>query len=159
MELDKDFKEFIELLNEHKVKYLIIGGYAVNFHGYPRYTKDIDFWLWMTKSNINNLIKAIKEFGFGSLNLEVEDFMTPENIVQLGYEPYRIDLLVDVEGVDFEECFERRTEAELDGTGLKFLSLQDLITAKKNAGRLQDLADAEQLEKLENKRRRNKNKN
>ncbi len=152
MELDKDFREFIELLNEHEVKYLIIGGYAVNFHGYPRYTKDIDFWLWMTKSNIKKLIKAIKDFGFGSLKLEIEDFMTSENIVQLGYEPYRIDLLVDVEGVDFEKCFERRTEAELDGVDVKFLSLQDLITAKKKAGRLQDLADAEQLEKIEKKK-------
>ena len=148
MELDKDFKEFIELLNEHKVKYLIIGGYAVNFHGYPRYTKDIDLWLWMTKSNIKKLIKAIKEFGFGSLNLKIDDFMTPENIVQLGYEPYRIDLLMEVDGVDFEECYKRRTEAELDRTEVKFLSLEDLITAKKVSGRLQDLADAEQLEKL-----------
>ena len=156
MELDKDFKEFIELLNEHKVKYLIIGGYAVNFHGYPRYTKDIDFWLWMTKPNIKKLIKAIKDFGFGDLNLEIEDFMAPENIVQLGYEPYRIDILVDVEGVDFEECFERRTEAELDGTEVKFLSLQDLIVAKKKAGRLQDLADAEQLEKLGKKKKKKK---
>lgn len=156
MELDKDFKEFIELLNEHKVKYLIIGGYAVNFHGYPRYTKDIDFWLWMTKPNIKKLIKAIKEFGFGGLNLEVEDFLTPENIIQLGYEPYRIDLLVDVEGVDFEKCYKRRTEAELDGTDVNFLSLKDLITAKKKAGRLQDLADAEQLEKLEKKKKKKK---
>ena len=154
MELDKDFKEFIELLNEHKVKYLIIGGYAVNFHGYPRYTKDIDFWLWMTKPNIKKLIKAIKKFGFGGLNLEVEDFMKPENIIQLGYEPYRIDLLMDVEGVDFEECFKRRAEAELDGTDVNFLSLKDLIVAKKKAGRLQDLADAEQLEKLENKKKK-----
>lgn len=151
MELDKDFREFIELLNEHEVKYLIIGGYAVNFHGYPRYTKDIDFWLWMTQPNIKNLIKAIQGFGFGGLNLKMEDFMNPENIIQLGYEPYRIDLLVDVEGVDFEECYKRRIETELDGTEVKFLSLRDLITAKKKAGRLQDLADAEQLEKLEKK--------
>lgn len=151
MELDKDFKEFIELLNEHKVSYLVIGGYAVNYHGYPRYTKDIDFWLWMTRSNIEKLLEAISAFGFGGLNLNVEDFMTPENIVQLGYEPYRIDLLVDVEGVDFQECYKRRTEGKLDGIAVKFLSLQDLITAKKQAGRLQDLADAEQLQKIKNK--------
>jgi predicted nucleotidyltransferase len=148
MELDKDFKEFITLLNTHKVDYLIIGGYAVNYHGYPRYTKDIDFWLWMQEDNIKKLIEAIKAFGFGSLNLVIEDFMTPENIVQLGYEPYRIDLLVDVEGVDFKGCFERRKETKLDGVAVKFLSLEDLIIAKKKAGRLQDLADAEQLEKL-----------
>ncbi len=154
MELEKDFREFIELLNGHEVKYLVIGGYAVNFHGYPRYTKDIDLWLWMRESNIEKLIMAIKDFGFGSLNIDTEDFMTPENIVQLGYEPYRIDLLVDVEGADFEECYERRKEAELDGTKINFLSLQDLVTAKKKTGRLQDLADAEQLEKLDKRKKK-----
>lgn len=148
MELEKDFKEFIELLNEHKVKYLVIGGYAVNFHGYPRYTKDIDFWLWMNEKNIHNLIKAIKSFGFGSLELKTEDFMSPENIIQLGYEPYRIDLLVDIEGVDFEKSYRRRVKTNLDGIEVNFLSIEDLITAKKETGRLQDLADAEQLEKL-----------
>lgn len=153
MELDKDFREFIALLNEHEVKYLVIGGYAVNFHGYPRYTRDIDFWLWMTESNIKRLIQAIQEFGFGSLELEVEDFMTPENIIQLGYEPYRIDLLVDVEGANFEECYDRRTESKLDGVEVNFLSLKDLIIAKRQAGRLQDLADAEQLEKLSKKKK------
>ena len=151
MELDQDFKEFIALLNEYKVKYLVIGGYAVNFHGYPRYTKDIDFWLWMTQENIEHLLVVLKKFGFGSLNLSIEDFMDADNIVQLGYEPYRIDLLVDVDGVDFEACFDRRIEAELDDVLINFLSLQDLIASKKQAGRLQDLADAEQLEKLKNK--------
>ena len=152
MELDQDFKEFIALLNEYKVKYLVIGGYAVNFHGYPRYTKDIDFWLWMTQENIEHLLIVLKKFGFGSLNLSIEDFMDADNIVQLGYEPYRIDLLVDVDGIDFEACFGRRIEAELDDVLINFLSLQDLIASKKQAGRLQDLADAEQLEKLKNKR-------
>ena len=116
-------------------------------------TKDIDFWLWMTEENISKIIIALKKFGFGSLNLDIQDFMTPDNIIQLGYEPYRIDLLVDVTGINFEECYERRTEAELDGVNVKFLSLQDLITAKKEAGRLQDLADAEQLEKLKDKKK------
>jgi predicted nucleotidyltransferase len=111
----------------------------------------------MTKENIQNLIQVIQQFGFEDLNLGIEDFMSPENIIQLGYEPYRIDLLVEVDGVNFEECFERRTEAELDGIDVKFLSLQDLITAKKKAGRLQDLADAEQLEKLKGKNMENEN--
>ncbi len=106
----------------------------------------------MTEENIGKLILAIKDFGFGSLNLSPEDFMTPENIIQLGYEPFRIDLLVDVDGVDFENCYERRIEAELDGVEVKFLSLSDLVIAKKTSGRLQDLADAEQLEKIEEKK-------
>ena len=84
MELNKDFKVFIELLNEHEVKYLVIGGYAVNFHGYPRYTNDIDFWLWMTEENIQSLMKVMSDFGFGNLGLGVKDFLNPENIVQLG---------------------------------------------------------------------------
>lgn len=155
MVLDKNFKEFIGLLNEHEVKYLIIGGYAVNFHGYPRYTKDIDFWLWMNKNNIQNLLEALKKFGFGSLGLKPEDFLSPENIIQLGYEPNRIDILMDLEGVDFEKCYRRKTEIELDGIKTNFLSLQDLIKVKKTTGRLQDLADAEQLEKILAKKNKN----
>ena len=101
MELDKNFKEFIKLLNGHKVKYLVVGGYAVNFHGYPRYTRDIDFWLWLSDTNLKNLINALEDFGFGSLNMNIEEFKNPENIIQLGYEPYRIDLLMDVDAVSY----------------------------------------------------------
>jgi len=150
MELDKDFKEFIELLNVHKVKYLVVGGYAVNFHGYPRYTKDIDFWLWLHPDNINNLMRAIKDFGFGELGLSLQDFLDPENIVQLGYEPNRIDMIMDINGVDFQDCFQRRCVAELDGVVVNFLSLNDLLDNKRQTKRLQDLADAEQLEWLRN---------
>jgi predicted nucleotidyltransferase len=156
MEISKDFREFIELLNEYGVKYLVIGGYAVNFHGYPRYTRDIDFWIWMTKSNIDKLLRCLQEFGFGDLNLKMEDFMSPENIIQLGYEPNRIDLLVDVDGVSFEECYERRKADIMGGIKVDILSRQDLVTAKTTAGRLQDLADAEQLKKLGQKKDRRK---
>jgi predicted nucleotidyltransferase len=106
----------------------------------------------MTDENIDKLLQAIKRFGFGSLGLKKEDFMNPQNVVQLGYEPYRIDLLVDLEGIDFEDCFSRRIEGDLDEVKIKFLSLNDLISSKKNAGRKQDLADAENLEKIQNKR-------
>ncbi len=154
MEINKDFKEFLELLNEHKVSYLVIGGYAVNFHGYPRYTKDIDLWIWMTQENLKNLIKAIDRFGMGSLSLAPGDFQSPETIVQLGYEPYRIDLLMDVDGLNFEDCYIRKIEADLEGVKVNFLNVNDLIIAKETAGRLQDLADAEQLKKLENKKKK-----
>jgi predicted nucleotidyltransferase len=140
------------LLNAHDVQYLVIGEYAVNFHGYPRYTKNIDFWLWMTDENIEKLLQVIKSFGFGSLGLDKNDFSDADNIIQLGYEPYRIDLLMDVNGVDFQECYNRRIDGEIETVKVKFLSIDDLIVAKKNAGRLQDLADAEQLEKLRNKK-------
>ena len=153
MVLNKDFREFVELLNKHKVRYLVIGGYAVNFHGYPRYTKDIDFWIWLTQENIHKLIKVIDDFGFGTLGLKETDFEDPENIIQLGIEPYRIDLLVDLEGADFEKCYQQRTSVEIDKTHLDILSLDDLIKAKKISGRLQDLADAEQLGKIKKKRK------
>jgi predicted nucleotidyltransferase len=148
MELNRNFKEFIELLNEHKVKYLVIGGYAVNFHGYPRYTRDIDFWIWMEKENIENLLQVIDDFGFESIDLKIENFFTQDNIIQLGFEPNRIDLLVSVDGVDFQECYHRKIAIELDNVLVNFLSIEDLITSKKTVARLQDLADAEQLEKM-----------
>jgi len=152
MELSKDFKEFLQLLSEKKVKYLVIGGYAVNFHGYPRYTKDIDLWVLLKKENLENLTQALREFGFDTFGISESDFYEKENIIQLGYEPNRIDLLVDVNGVDFESCFNNKKTIVLDGAEINFLNIDDLIIAKKAMGRLQDLADAEQLEKIKNKR-------
>jgi hypothetical protein len=153
MVLDKDFKEFIALLNVHEVHYLVIGGYAVNFHGYPRYTKDIDFWIWLNADNIQKLIQALRDFGFGSLGLTEADFELKSNIIQLGYEPYRIDLLMEVEGADFEVCYVRKTRKIVDEIAVDFLDIQDLINIKKSAGRLQDLADAEQLDKIEKRKK------
>ncbi|NBC07958.1 MAG: hypothetical protein GVY26_12265 [Bacteroidetes bacterium] len=152
MIINKDFREFIELLNEHEVKYLVIGGYAVSMHGYPRYTKDVDFWIWMDTGNISNLIEAIKDFGFDSLDLDEEDFLDPDNIIQLGYEPNRIDLLVQVEGVDFIDCYKNKLQLEIEGLLIDFISIGDLITAKKASGRLQDLADVEHLKKILDKK-------
>ncbi len=153
MVLDKNFREFIGLLNAHEVKYLIIGGYAVNFHGYPRFTKDIDFWVWLNRDNIHHVLNAIRAFGFGSLGLSEADFLNPKNIIQLGYEPYRIDILLELEHTNFEECYERRNQINLDNTIIDFLGIDDLISVKKIAGRFQDLADAENLEKLKNKKK------
>ncbi len=151
MVLDKNFKEFIGLLNAHKVKFLVIGGYAVNFHGYPRYTKDMDFWIWLDTENIHNLMKALHDFGFGSIGLTEADFTHPKNIIQLGYEPLRIDILMELEKCNFEECYQRKTQISFDDVNVDFLNIDDLITVKKQAGRLQDLADAENLEKLKKK--------
>ncbi len=151
MELSKDFKEFLELLNVHKVKYLIVGGYAVNFHGYPRYTKDIDLWIWLKKENLTSLLSALQEFGINADSLSEGDLYEKSNIIQLGYEPHRIDLLMDVDGIDFESCFRKRKTVTLDDVAVNFLGIDDLILAKKSMGRLQDLADAEQLEKIRKK--------
>ncbi|MEM6700872.1 MAG: DUF6036 family nucleotidyltransferase [Bacteroidota bacterium] len=135
-------------MNDHEVKYLVVGGYAVNAHGYPRYTKDIDFWLWMSEENIQKLISVIQDFGLGSLGLKIEDFMNPDGVVQLGFPPNRIDILVHIEGVKFQDCFARKSVIELENVPINFLSIEDLIIAKKAAGRLQDMADVEQLEQL-----------
>ena len=147
--LDKDFKEFAKLLEKNNVKYLIIGGFAVNFHGYPRYTKDIDIWIMIEEKNIRNLLKTLKDFGFESLGLDEADFTNEDNIIQLGYEPNRIDILVSVEGLDFEKAYSKKVEYKYDGIILNFISIEDLITAKNQAGRPQDLADADFLKKLE----------
>ncbi len=148
MELSNDFKEFIELLNVNKVKYLVVGGYAVGFHGHPRYTKDIDLWVLMKSNNASNIIKSVKEFGFESLGLEEEDFLNSGNIIQLGFPPNRIVLLTEIAGVEFESCYSNKLTIEFEGVTIPFISLNDLIKNKQSSGRLQDLADAEKLEKL-----------
>jgi hypothetical protein len=149
--ISKDFREFAELLEKNAVKYLIIGGFAVNFHGYPRYTKDIDIWIMIDKDNIKNLLKALDQFGFGSLGLSENDFSKEENIIQLGYEPNRIYILVSVEGLDFGSAYENKVVTEIESTKLNFISMDDLIIAKKTSARPQDLADADFLTRLKEK--------
>ncbi len=156
MVLNEDFKEFIQLLNANEVKYLVVGGYAVAFHGYPRYTKDLDFWLWIDQQNAEKTVKTLKDFGFGSLGLTPEDFLDPDNIIQLGSPPNRIDLITEVTGLDFNACYQNRQEVEFEGVKVSFVALEDLITNKKATGRLQDLADAEKLEKGKKNKRKKK---
>ncbi len=152
--LDSNFKEFIQLLNAHGVKYLVVGGFAVAFHGHPRYTKDIDFWIWAEPENAERIIRSIQDFGLGSLGLQPSDFLNPENVIQLGYEPNRIDLLTQMEGIDFEECYRLREEVEFEGIPLNFIDLDHLLVSKRIAGRLKDLADVEKLEKQKLKKRK-----
>jgi len=146
MVLNKDFREFLQLLNDHKVRYLIVGGYAVAFHGYPRYTKDLDLWICSDKENVEKLLKALEEFGFKSLNLKIEDFSDPDQIVQLGYPPNRIDILTDLTGIVFENCFSLKVKVEIEGTKINFIDLENLKKNKIATGRYQDLADLEHLE-------------
>jgi hypothetical protein len=145
MILDPDFKEFLQLLNKNKVRYLIIGGYAVAFHGYPRFTKDIDIWLWLNSENAKNVVKTLEDFGFASLGLNTDDFMESNTIIQLGYPPNRIDLILTASGVEFEDCYQTRIESEMDGVILPFIDLRNLKRNKRAAGRAQDLADVENL--------------
>jgi len=145
MILNQDFREFIALLNKHKVRYLLIGGYAVALHGHPRYTKDLDIWIWMDHTNAERLSTALKEFGFSSLDLAPEDFLEPDQIIQLGHPPNRIDLMTSPKGIDFDKCFLSREEIEIDGLKINLINLENLRKNKKATGRHQDLADLENL--------------
>jgi hypothetical protein len=146
MVLNKDFREFIELLNSNDVKYLVVGGYALALHGYPRYTKDIDIWLLISQENANKIIKTLLEFGFVSENISKEDFLKNDIIIQLGYPPNRIDLMTTCEGIDFEKCYEHKIQIEIEGLIINFIDFESLKLNKKKTGRLQDLADLENLE-------------
>lgn len=144
--LSRDFSEFLGFLNQNRVRYLLIGGYAVGLHGHPRYTKDLDIWVEATQENAKKLIKAIEDFGFSSLELKLEDFLEPGVIVQIGYPPVRIDLLTKASGVEFAECYQNRQEVEINGLKVSLISLKDLRKNKRATGRHQDLADLENLE-------------
>ncbi|MGA7931953.1 MAG: hypothetical protein WCA35_00085 [Kovacikia sp.] len=144
--LNQDFKEFIQSLNDNQVRYLVIGGYAVALHGYPRYTKDIDIWIEMSPENATRMLQALEQFGFASLDLQLQDFMTPDQVIQLGYPPSRIDLLTTPDGVDFAMCYAAKLEINIDGVLVNFIDLGNLRRNKKASGRLQDLADLENLD-------------
>lgn len=153
MDIYRDFEEFIELLNENKVKYLVVGGYALAFHSRPKYTKDIDFWVNNTKSNAVKLLKTIKEFGFESLNITVEDIVNPDNIIQLGYPPVRIDIISEVEGIKFTKAYKSKVIGTYGGVkNIPFLSFEDLIINKSKVKRIHDIADIDWLKKYKTKK-------
>ena len=146
MILNRDFKEFISSLNASGVRYLVIGGYAVAFHGRPRYTKDLDVWIEVSEDNAQRIMQALKAFGFGALDVTVQDCLKPGQILQLGRPPHRIDLLSFADGVDFADCYATRVEADVDGVQMCFIDLERLKQNKRASGRPQDLADLDQLE-------------
>ena len=144
--LSKDFKEFVALLKKHEVEYMIVGGYAVGVHGYPRYTGDLDIWLNPNDSNAGRILQAIDEFGFGSFKLTVADLTKEGNVIQFGQPPLRIDLLTSIDGVAFDACYANRKVVTFDGLPINFIGYHDLITNKKATGRHRDLDDVENLE-------------
>lgn len=143
--LNRDFREFAESLTAHRVEYLVVGGYALAAHGHPRYTGDIDFWVRPGVDNLERLILALRDFGFGSLGLAVADFAS-DTVVQLGQPPRRIDLLTSIDGVDFDSCYRRKEVLDADGLRLNIIGLEDFKTNKRSTGRLKDLADLESLD-------------
>jgi hypothetical protein len=143
--IPKDFLEFFESLNAHSVKYSVVGGYAVAYHGSPRFTGDIDVVVGSDEENARSIMSALKEFGFSETGLSVEDFTQPDRVVQLGVPPMRIDILTGIDGVTFDQVWEQRVEVRIDNVPVYFISRELLIRNKRASGRARDLADLESL--------------
>jgi len=145
MSLQKDLREFIELLSAHEVRFVVVGAFAVAYHGYFRYTSDIDIFIDSSLENAARLLRVVEQFGFADLELTVEDFTKANQVVQLGVAPNRIDVVTFLSGVDFNEVWSSRELGELDGLNVPFISREMLKRNKTASGRLQDLADLEYL--------------
>ena len=149
---ESDFLDFIRLCNQFEVEYLVIGGYAVSFHGYPRSTKDLDVCIKISEANADKMMQVIDEFGFASLKLSKEDFMKPGFITQLGHEPLRIDIINDLDGVPFDEAWINKRIVIMLGKPVNFIGYNELLKVKAKAGRPQDLADIDKLKKRNSKK-------
>jgi len=139
-----DFEEFLRLLEDESVRYLIVGGYAVAFHGFPRFTKDIDIFYAPQMENIHRLKSALLRFGFTSGALK-DSLFQPGNIIKMGNEPIRIDLLNEIDGLDFAEAFDTSVRGNYGKVSVTFIGFNALVKNKQATGRLQDLADLEKL--------------
>jgi hypothetical protein len=144
-ELPPDFSEFLKLLNAHGVSYLIIGGYAVGFHGHPRATADIDIWIPRRADTASRVVAAIREFGFDTPQLSADLFLRPDQVIRLGVAPVRIEVLTSIAGVEFDECASRAVVTTFGDVPVRVIGLADLKRNKRAAGRHQDLADLEHL--------------
>ena len=149
MKLDRDLRELLELFRAKGAEFLIVGGHAVAFHGYPRLTEDLDLFVRPDAANGQRIVEALGEFGFGSLEIAAADFEAHDRVIQLGRAPNRVDLLTRLYGVEFSDAWNRRVMADLDGIPVWMISRQDLISNKRATGRTQDKADAEFLEGLD----------
>jgi hypothetical protein len=144
-EFQKDFEDFISLCNKYELEYLVIGGFAVSIHGYPRTTKDLDVCINKTEANAKKILVILKDFGFDSLNFKTEDFLKDEMIAQLGYDPIRIDILNDLNGVDFNFAFKNKRIVNMNGVPTNFIGYDELLVNKEKSGRDQDLLDIKKL--------------
>jgi len=149
MTLAEDFEDFVKLLNQHEVEYMVVGGYALAFHGKPRHTGDLDIWINVTEENAMRMLKVIDDFGLKALNFQKQDFLAEGMISQIGYPPLRIDLLNAIDGVDFKEAVLNMQKIELEnGLTINYIGLNDLVKNKKASGRKQDIADVKTLQKI-----------
>ena len=145
MEVQKDFKELLELFNAHKVEYMIVGGYALAYHGAPRYTGDIDLFVKPDEENATRILKALDDFGFGSVGLNKDDLKSPNKVVQLGYPPVRIDIITTISGLTWEDACKGRNKGEYGNIPVFYIGRDHYILNKKASGRKKDIADLEAL--------------
>lgn len=145
MEIQSDFRELLELFNAHKVEYVIVGGYALAFHGAPRFTGDIDLFVNSDRENAKKILQALKQFGFESLELSEEDFACPDRVIQLGVPPVRIDIMTSLTGVSWPQVAANKVSSSYGKTQVYFIAKEDFISNKKALGRKKDLADIEGL--------------
>jgi predicted nucleotidyltransferase len=143
--LPPDFRDFLQFLNEEKVEYLLIGGWAVAYHGAPRYTADIDVWVAMDADNARRIIKALERFGFTHGEVSEADFLRDGAIIRMGMIPSRIEIMNRISGVEFRQCYEKRLDVEIEGLRIPVISLEDLLTNKRSSRRGKDIIDVEHL--------------
>lgn len=143
--LPSDFSEFLKLLNAHEVKYLLVGGYAVGYYGYVRATADMDIWIESTSENADRMLDVVKEFGFDVPELNRSLFLNKDKIVRFGIPPIRIEIMTEIDGVEFSNCYKDRKLGEWDDVVVSIISLADLKTNKKASGRNKDLTDLDYL--------------
>ncbi|WP_446008214.1 nucleotidyltransferase [Candidatus Electrothrix sp.] len=143
--LPKDFREFLRLLNSHKVEYLLIGGFAVGYHGYPRATGDMDIWIATSPENADKMVGVLKEFGFDLPELSADLFLKRRQVIRMGMPPVRIEVLTDISGVSFKECYEKRIADFIDGIKVNLINSEHLRINKKASGRPKDISDLDQL--------------
>ena len=153
MNLSKDFLDFLECLNNAKVKYLVVGGYALGFHGYPRYTGDLDIWIERTSTNVEKLLLAVRLFGGPSAEIDATQLLeepsetNPCPGISFGMEPLRLEIINAISGVNFADCFPRGIVKSIHGVELKYIHVDDLVENKLSTNRLKDKADVEELNK------------
>lgn len=145
MVIQPDFKELLECLNSRGVEYLIVGGYAIAFHGAPRFTGDIDIYVRPDPDNGQRIVAALTDFGFGGLDITADDFAAPHRVVQLGVAPVRVDLITSISGVAWDEARAGSVPGDYGGVAVRFIGLAALIANKRASARAKDLADLEAL--------------
>jgi predicted nucleotidyltransferase len=150
--LNRHFREFLKLLIDNGIRFLVVGGYAVGIHGFPRYTGDMDVFVASDADNAAGLKRVFELFGFGDLGLREVDFRQADSVIEIGREPVKIQVLTGIDGVNFADAYTNRIDVDLDGLRVPFLSLDDLLKNKRASARNKDLIDVDELERIRQKK-------